>query len=180
MSEGTIQRHGNYEYRDFQGQSWHRRAGTTEWFPLETPPSDPSATAPPPTELHLIRKRQSEGEPDHWCLFLAPEGSSGSVYQVTGDAMAMGYGHAHGVNVVLSASLRDSTIIAQPNEQQADRVRYWAEREEPPSAESMKEVKENCQGWAVRVIARLVEEGIVERRWCQYARGLMELVNWRA
>ncbi|QVM08115.1 hypothetical protein D8B26_002812 [Coccidioides posadasii str. Silveira] len=45
--------------------------------------------------------------------------------------------------------------------EQATTVKQIAEQEAPPQAPSRKKVKEDCQGWAVRVLARLAENGIV-------------------
>ena len=38
-------------------------------------------------------------------------------------------------------------------------------------------VRENCQGWTVRVMRHLVEERIVERKWVDVAVGLQEPVS---
>ncbi|PGH18290.1 hypothetical protein AJ79_00629 [Helicocarpus griseus UAMH5409] len=42
-------------------------------------------------------------------------------------------------------------------------VKEVVEQEPPPRAENQAAVKENCQSWAVRVIAKLAERGIVEQ-----------------
>ena len=43
------------------------------------------------------------------------------------------------------------------------RVDEIARAEKPPSAPNRAAVTEHCQGWTVRVVRRLVEEGIVKR-----------------
>ena len=48
------------------------------------------------------------------------------------------------------------------SEEQERRVDEIARGETPPRAKSRREVKENCQGWTVRVLKRLVGEGIVD------------------
>jgi hypothetical protein len=72
--------------------------------------------------------------------------------------------HAEPVKLFLSASFLDSFTIAHLTEAQAARVRHWATQEPPPSAPTLAAVTENCQGWVVRVVKRLIEEGIVGQK----------------
>ena len=58
-----------------------------------------------------------------------------------------------------------------------ERVRYWSLLEIPPAARSQREVEENCQGWCLRVVERLVEDGFVEKRWIWSLRGMMQAVK---
>jgi hypothetical protein len=55
-------------------------------------------------------------------------------------------------------------------------VRQIAQQETPPRAANRRLVTENCQGWTVRVIARLVQRGIVPAAKLQMARSMMEPV----
>ena len=72
----------------------------------------------------------------------------------------------------------DSPLLASPSlkvayimnpaisQEQHDRVRYWSELTEPPSAENGAALRgENCQNWCIRVLERLYqfEESIVDR-----------------
>lgn len=41
-------------------------------------------------------------------------------------------------------------------------VRHVATAEPPPHAKSRKEVTENCQFWAIRVMRKLVERGLMD------------------
>lgn len=147
--------------------------GTTEWKKADSPPP----TGASPIELKLVRQEQVAGEPYHWSLFLAREGQPGTVFQVKGDAVAMHYNHINNTNVLSSQSYKDSYIIARPTEQQAARIRYWATLEAPPGALNQATVRENCQGWTVRVIRRLVAEGIVQQNWVNTAVSLQQDVH---
>ena len=173
MSSHQIQTHGNWQYMTSGGERWKRRVGTTEWKKAESPPPTGSS----PMELKLVRQEQTTGEPIHWSLFLAQEGQPGVVFQVKGDAVAMHYAHANNINVTISQSYKDSYIIARPTEDQAARVRYWATHEPAPRASNQAAVMENCQGWTIRVIRRLVAEGIVQQRWVDTAVSLQQPVH---
>lgn len=173
MSDPQIQTHGKWQYTTFRGKQWKRREGTTEWKELDSPPP----TGLPPMELKLVRQEQVDGEPYHWQLFLAPEGQPGTAFQVRGDAVAMHYAHAENTNVLSSQSYKDSYIIARPTEQQAERIRYWATHETPPSAPTQAAVTENCQAWTIRVMRRLVAEGIVQQNWMDTAVELQQPVH---
>lgn len=173
MSGVTIERHGNWEYTKFGGKRWKRRVGTTQWVQLDSPPPAGS----PPMELKLVRQRQTPGEPDHWAIFLSHEGQPGAIFQVKGDSTAMHFVHTDNVNVLSSNSYKDSYIIAQPTEQQAAKIRYWATHETPPSAPNQAAVQENCQGWVIRVINRLVTEGIVQQKWQNFAISIKQSIK---
>lgn len=71
--------------------------------------------------------------------------------------------HANNTDVPSSQSYKDSYIIARPTEHQAARVRYWATHEPAPRAPNQAALREDCQGWAIRAIRRLVTEGIVQQ-----------------
>jgi hypothetical protein len=128
-------------------------------------------------ELQLVRQEQIIGEPDHWSLFLAHEGQQGVVFQVKGDALDMQYAHANDINILISLSYKDSYIIARPTEQQAARIRYWATHEAAPRAPNQAAITENCQGWTIRVIRRLVAEGIVQQKWVDSAVSLQQPIH---
>ena len=89
----------------------------------------------------------------------------------------MRHTHANNVNIMGSLSYKDSFIIARPTENQGARVHYWATHEAPPSAPNQAAVTENCQGWTIRVIRRLVGEGIVEQKWVDVAVDLQQPVQ---
>lgn len=66
--------------------------------------------------------------------------------------------------------------LAEVSEEQAGIVKEIAEGEMPPRAEDRKAVRENCQGWCVRVLGRLAGRGVVERGKVEIVRQLMEPV----
>lgn len=128
-------------------------------------------------ELQLVREEQTTGEPNHWFLFLAREGQPGVIFQVQGDAIAIHHAHLPDTNILISESYKDSYVIARLDENQAERVGHWASEEAPPAATNQAAVRENCQGWTIRVMRRLVTEGIVEQKWVDIAVGLQEPVQ---
>ena len=69
--------------------------------------------------------------------------------------MDMHHAHADGSNVLISDNYKDSSIIARPIEERVARV-HWATYEPRPSAPNRAAVRENCQGWTIRVIGNAV------------------------
>lgn len=181
LANGQVRRVRNNEYATAtDGAQLKRKVmpdGTrTEW--ARTSPDLPPepAEGDPPLVLMLVLERQAEGEPKHWYLFVAPEGRPGSVYQVTGDATFMRYEVQRDASPLGSESYHTSYVLARLGEGQEDAVRSCAEAEAPPSAESRASVRENCQGWAIRVLRRLRGEGIVSEGWVEFAEGIEEPV----
>ena len=172
MTSPQIQTRGKWQYTTHEGSELKRRTGTTEWEVIDSPPSGSA-----PLELKLVREFQLPGEPHHWSLFLAYENQSGTVFQVRGDAVDMHFAHLENEDVLRLEGYNDSYIIARPTEQQARRVQHWANHEEPPSARNQAAVRENCQGWSIRVMRRLVAEGIIEGKWVDTAQSLQEPVQ---
>lgn len=173
MSENNpIKRIGLREYKRDGVNDYSRRIGTTEWTQVEQPPAEDLSVS-----LMLTRERQSPGEPFHWALSLAPEGKAGKAYQVTGDAIGMQYVHADDINITASDDFYDSYVLAQLDTNGSQRLHYWANRERPPSAPTQADVRENCQGWTVRVIQRLVTEGFILRHKLTYVQGLQQPVR---
>lgn len=80
------------------------------------------------------------------------------------------------VDITSSESFLTLYQLASVTEGQAMVVKSIADRETPPYAVNRREVKENCQGWVVRVIGRLVEEGIVSDSKLEMAREMMQPV----
>lgn len=168
----TIQRRGNWEYRtDADGNSWKRRikdGSATEWQPL-SPFLKPEV---PIKYLWLVLHAQAEGEPNHWSLFIGPEGQPGSQYQVTGDATFQEHKFAQDVNIWTYTDYLTSYSLTELDDD--DVVKQAAEAETPPRAKNRAEVKEHCQGWTVRVLKRLCEEGIVGEAAVNLAEELLE------
>ncbi|EPE04032.1 hypothetical protein F503_04880 [Ophiostoma piceae UAMH 11346] len=133
-----------------------------EWTLLEpVPPEEPE-----PLQLHVVARHQAEGEPKHWSLYAVRRGADGStsgqVWQVTGDAEHMIYDHGDDIDLFNGADFAwQQTVNTDLSEESFVKVDEMARSEPPPRAESRKEVTENCQGWTVRLLRRLVDTGIV-------------------
>ncbi|ODA79145.1 hypothetical protein RJ55_04737 [Drechmeria coniospora] len=165
------------------GSQWtrqlDRRTGepSGEWKPVEAPVAEESK--PATLQLSVVVENQAEGEPKHWSLFChRPDASGrgrGQVWQVTGDAECMQYYHepdgdalssiSFAWHQVLHSNLSDSQFAT------ADRI---AKSTPPPRAANRAAVKENCQGWVINVLCRLVQEGIVEQRAVTVLQGHMD------
>jgi hypothetical protein len=186
------------------GATYKRRVGTQEWRLADNTTTTTQATASAaaqaaasdgdnkhaedqsaPIDLSLVRMDQAPGEPLHWLLYLAPENGAGRAMQVTGDAQLMRYvatapPPTPAENVCATDSFHDAFILATaltPAQQQ--RVEAVAAAEAPPRAATRRDVTENCQGWAVRVVAKLADEGIVRREKVPQLTALLEPVrNW--
>ncbi|KAM5430571.1 hypothetical protein McanCB21832_006416 [Microsporum canis] len=171
-----VKRVGLREMCEVNGRRFSRRTGTQQW--AEYRPED---SLPPPgrsLDLSLVHHAQGPGEPLHWALFVGPENQPGMVYEVKGDAEFMTYQPPSGpVDVTRSASFSTMYRLAALSEQQAAVVREVADSEVPPRAPNRQSVKENCQGWAVRVIARLVDRGIVPAAKLQMAESMMQPID---
>lgn len=140
----------------------------SEWTVVEPPPQAEEPEIPP-RELSIVAHNQAEGEPKHWALFSHrpnPAGAgNGQVWQVTGDAEKMYYQHDTDTDIldhhdfawhqILNKDLSDSQFAI---------INRITREEPPPCAINRAAVTENCQGWAVRVLSRLVGEGVVEQK----------------
>ncbi|KAK4141376.1 uncharacterized protein C8A04DRAFT_31006 [Dichotomopilus funicola] len=139
---------------------------------------------PPKSTRHLvlIAERQGEDEPKHWSLFshfpnvLGTGG--GEVWQITTGGGEMYFEHllteadpnpAPGEEGQLRAIDRmrssrnawDRVLAKDMTDSQRDRVDEIAREEVPPLGDSWMELKAGSQGWTIRVVERLMEEGIV-------------------
>lgn len=173
----SIQRVRNTEYRTSPDNAQSKRKvnpdGTrTPWQPVLPVPS----LAPDSNLLILVLENQADGEPKHWFLFVGPEEGPGTIYQVTGDATFMRHETFEVASPVRSESYHTSYVLARLEKGQADVVRSCAEGESPPRAVDRASVKENCQGWTIRVVKRLRDAGIVSGEWVTFAEGLEEPV----
>lgn len=65
------------------------------------------------------------------------------------------------IDITISASFLNLYQLTVVTEQQAMVVKQVIDSELPPCAANQHSVKENCQGWTVHVITKLVERGIV-------------------
>ncbi|KAL2361832.1 hypothetical protein RJZ56_005256 [Blastomyces dermatitidis] len=127
--------------------------------------------------LSLVQENQADDEPQHWSLFVARENEPGPVYQVKGDAECMSYQPSPGpTNILQSASFSNAYNLAVVTDAQALIVKQVAENEPPPRAVNRQAVVENCQGWTIRVIAKLVARGIVDSAKLEMARSMVQAI----
>ena len=117
-------------------------------------------TAPSGTQLK--RKINPDGTRTPW----APKKGDGTKYQVTGDATFMRYeSNEDAPSPTSCPDYHTSFEMARLAEGQEDVVRRCIEAEAPPWAEDRASVRENCQGWCIRVLKRLREAGVVSEEW---------------
>ncbi|KAF9251285.1 hypothetical protein DTO013E5_1704 [Penicillium roqueforti] len=179
-----IKTRGLREVCEVDGRTFFRKRGAQDWTEDTSNPEELKPPAENPhLYLYLVQEEQAPGEPNHWALFLADENEPdyGYVYQVTGDAQDMKYDPSTDkINVVdagFTANIYTLAVVSEDQARVAKLVKQAAEEELPPQAENRKSVTENCQGWTVRVIARLVKEKIVMPQKLEVARSLMQPVQ---
>ncbi|KAJ5130532.1 uncharacterized protein N7515_006571 [Penicillium bovifimosum] len=180
----TIKTRGFREVCEVDGRTYFRKKGVQEWTE-DTRLSNPEELKPPEENpklyLYLVEGEQEPGEPQQWALFLADENEPeyGYVYQVTGDAEHIRYEpSAEKMNIVdagIMSHVYTLAVVSEGQARAAQVVKQAAEEEPPPRAEKRKSVTENCQGWLLRVIARLVKEKIVMPQKLELARSLMQV-----
>ncbi|KAK4235712.1 hypothetical protein C8A03DRAFT_46201 [Achaetomium macrosporum] len=186
-------RNGREYIETSDGSSWTRRLDratgqplTDKWSAVEKPPPPPEddQTTPEsrPRYLTVVAEHQAEGEAKHWSLFAHHPNDMGTgagrVWQVTGDAELMRFNHAEGVDKMGSPDLAWFQVLNNElSEEQFKRVDMIASEEKAPSAPNRAAVTENCQGWVLRVLGRLVKEGIVEERMVGILRGYMDAIR---
>ncbi|OQE45878.1 hypothetical protein PENCOP_c001G08013 [Penicillium coprophilum] len=180
-----IKTRGFREVCEVDGRTFFKKKGAQEWTEDTSNPDE----LKPPVEnphlyLYLVQAKQAPGEPNHWALFLADENEPdyGYIHQVTGDAADMKYEpSAAKINVMdaglgLCANVYTLAVVSQEQARAARLVKEAADSEPPPRAENHKALTENCQGWTVRVIEKLVEEKIVMPQKLEVVRSLMQEV----
>ncbi|KAJ5384466.1 hypothetical protein N7517_002377 [Penicillium concentricum] len=179
----SIKTRGFREVCEVNGRTFFRKRGAQEWTEDKSNPEE----LKPPVEtphlyLYLVQEKQLPGEPTHWALFLADENEPdyGYVYQVSGDAEVMKYEPSTEKLNLLDAGLCSNVytlaVVSQEQARAARLVKEAAKSELPPHAENRKAVAENCQGWTVRVIEKLVKEKNVMPQKLEVVRSLMEAV----
>ncbi|EFQ97357.1 hypothetical protein MGYG_00396 [Nannizzia gypsea CBS 118893] len=178
-SDTPVKRAGLREICEVNGRHFRRKLGTQQWleYQPDNTPSPASQSQSQPLDLSLVHHRQGEGEPLHWALLVARENQPGMVYQVKGDAEYMTYTPSDlPIDITISESFLTMYHLAVVTTEQAAVVKEVAENEIPPQAPNRQSVTENCQGWTVRVVARLVEKGVVSNAKLQMAESMMQPV----
>ncbi|ODH47993.1 hypothetical protein GX48_05925 [Paracoccidioides brasiliensis] len=77
-------------------------------------------------------------------------------------------------NILQSVSFSNACNLAVITDAQALIVKQVAENKPPLRAVSQQAVVENCQGWTVRVIAKLVARGVVDSARLEMARSMVQ------
>ncbi|KAL4948504.1 hypothetical protein BDW69DRAFT_176369 [Aspergillus filifer] len=80
------------------------------------------------------------------------------------------------INIVNSAPFLDIYNLATITGQQASVIREVATSGPPPRAPNRQSVTENCQGWTVRVVGKLMARGIVPAAKLDMAKVMMQPV----
>ena len=149
-------------------------------WPLLEPTTRIGRTSHSDLHLMIVMQALGRGPGEHWSLFVAPKGQQGSVYQVkgehssprifwraqqgsqgAGDSLCMTYRPLLNVNMIALRSFRSHIVVAESiTDAQHSRIRYWAERIQPLSAQKMRELRGHDQTWCIAVLEQLVREGI--------------------
>lgn len=80
------------------------------------------------------------------------------------------------IDITLSDDFATLYQLAVLTWEQARVVEEVAREEVPPRARDRAAVRENCQGWCVRVVERLVRMGVVGGGKVEMMRGMLEPV----
>lgn len=125
--------------------------------------------------LSIINKVQES--PPHWCLFVAAKGQPGKVYEDSEDAEYMIYQPStEPIDITKFTIFLTLYQLAVMKEQQEMLVKQVADIGPPPQALNREPITDNCQGWVVRVITKLVERDIVPSSKLEMARSMMQPV----
>ncbi|KAJ5622439.1 hypothetical protein N7528_005671 [Penicillium herquei] len=167
---------GLREICEVKGRTFTRLRGTEQWTERNSAP-EILDSAPSSMNISLVLEDQGEGEPRHWFLFIGRENEPCYVYQVKGDAEYMTYEPSEEpVDIANAEVCLDIYHLATVNEEKALSIRLVAESEPPPRAPNRRLVTENCQGWTMRVLFKLVEMRIVTPEKCEMARAMLQPV----
>jgi hypothetical protein len=100
------------------------------------------------------------------------------VFQVTGDAISMFKRFEENVDVTVADDFYDIYEIGRLDKSGKEKLMSAVEIEDAPKARMQRDVKENCQGWAIRVVKRLSESDVLETRWLESMTKMLERVDW--
>lgn len=93
-----------------------------------------------------------------------------------GDSTYMTYRTRDNFDIIHdTGSFHDHYILSSNvNDHQFATVKQVCESEQPPHAKTMHEVTENCQGWTLRVLRRLVQAGVITEAKYEMAAQMQE------
>jgi len=113
-------------------------------------------------DICLIVQEQLDDAPDHWALFVGPEGKPGKVIQVKGDPWpGMNRTDSQNINIFASGSYRYSHLLGVISPDKVNSIVTIADSFDPPKAEKVHPQNENCQNWTTAVVAQLEEHDLV-------------------
>lgn len=172
VKEWTILNRAYIEYADgrqFSGRIDPKTNKVNDWKEVKADNAgSSSSTAQETKKLYLVLQSQAPGEPMHWSLFVSSGeslDSRGKVWQVKGDALLMHYQHAENVALLRSGSYYTSYVLnSDLSKSQESLIKEAAGKEKPPQAKNQRSVKENCQGWTIRVLKRLQGGNVVNKQ----------------
>ena len=155
---------------------WRLRGSQSadDWKPYEQE-TGPEQLTEKLLQLSLVRLRQGQNQPHHWLLFVHRENEAGDVFQVTGDALNMRYDHANNIDIMRLENFHDSFLLKSDlSATHLQTIKDFVVHEPPPRAENQRDVKENCQGWTIRVMRDLVDSGMIGEKWIESAKDMMD------
>lgn len=182
---------------DENGTEYKRRKGTQPWIQLSATshppqPSSPDFTSPEFFTLHLVRFNQYEGEPLHWSLVVSPTEWTDPeqpyvnsvenafyrktyIFEVRGDVEGMHHNFEKRASpVTMLEDVNSVYELVKFGVEGQTVVQNIAKDEVAPSARNRSEAKENCQGWCVQVVRKLVAREMVSQEKLDMIRDMME------
>lgn len=175
------------EYMQYlDGSHWTRKIDPKtgkpgEWAAIEVLTAEPQEDKVSSLHLSVVLRHQAINEPKHRALFShRPDAAGigkGQVCQVDGDAEYIHYAHCADVDLLSDEFFAwHQTLKTNLNSAQYARVDQIARVGPPPQAVNRAAVAENCQGWTIRVLRRLVDERVVEESAVTMVQGYMDPV----
>ena len=82
------------------------------------------------------------------------------------------------MDVTVADDIYDIYELARLDTSGKEKLMSAVEIEDAPRARKQRDVKENCQGWAIRVVKRLSESDVLENRWVESMTKMLERVGW--
>ena len=90
----------------------------------------------------------------------------------------MRYEHAKNIDIMRSESFADSFLLkSELSAIDLQMVKDSVAHQAPPCAENQRDVKENCQGWTIRVLRDLAASGVIDKKWIDSAIDMMDPLN---
>lgn len=98
----------------------------------------------------------------------------GVTHQVKGDVLNMSLYPAVGFDLTASDSFYDKLVLGELEEGGSEIVAQVARAVAPPCAETMRDVRGNCQTWVHQVATELVEKNVILPNILRHLRNIMD------